>query len=68
MMECDLQKDFVSVIPAFITSWLGYCNALYMGLPLKSIPKVQLVHTLVAYIQLGSQYRNHIVLLLQTLH
>lgn len=56
MMAWDLQKDFTSVFPAFITSWLDYYNPLYLGLPLESIPKVQWVHTIVAHIHLSSQY------------
>ena len=38
--------DLTTVAHAFVTSCLGYCNMLYVGLPLKTVQKFQLVQNL----------------------
>lgn len=35
------------VTQAFVTSQLYYCKMLYMGMPLKTLPKLQLVQNVV---------------------
>jgi len=36
-------KDFEKVIHAFISSWLDYCNSLYVGVGVSQTNRLQLV-------------------------
>ena len=60
-------SDLATVIYALVTTPLDYCNALYMGLPLKTIWKLHLIQNVTARGLIGACYRDHIMLLLQRL-
>lgn len=60
--------DLPTIIHAFINSRLDYCNMLYIGLPLKTILKLQLVHNAVAHLLKGVGKQEHITPVLQGLH
>lgn len=47
------QNSLCSVTQALVVSCLDYCNALYLGLPLKCIQKLQLVQSAEARTLLG---------------
>ena len=57
--------DFVTVTHALLTSCLDYCNVPYMGLPLKSVRKLQLVQNVAARLLTGTDHREHVTSLLQ---
>lgn len=56
------------VVHALVTSCLDYCNALYVGLPLKSARKLQLAQRSSARLQTGASYRERTTPLLQQLN
>ncbi|KAF7251909.1 Podocalyxin-like protein 2 [Varanus komodoensis] len=56
------------VIHALVTSRLDYCNALYVGLPLKTVRILQLVQNRVARLLTGTGCYSHITLVLYQLH
>ena len=60
--------DLATVIHASVTSRLDYCNTLFVGLPLKTVQKPQLVQNSAARLLTGANYREHITHLLQELH
>ena len=56
------------VIHTFITSWLDYCNSLYLGLPKSLLSRLQLVKNSAARLLTGSRKRDHITPILASLH
>ncbi|XP_061490034.1 tRNA-splicing endonuclease subunit Sen15 isoform X1 [Rhineura floridana] len=56
------------VVHALVTSRLDYCNALYVGLPLKTTQKLQLVQNAAAHLLTNSRHRDHITPVLFDLH
>ena len=51
-----------TVIHAFITTWLDYCNHLYFGLPKYKVKKLQQIHNIAArYVTAAWKY-DHITL------
>lgn len=56
------------MIQAQVTSRLDYCSVLYMGLPLHLIQKLQLVQNATARLLMGTDYHQHKILLLKSLH
>ncbi|XP_058052944.1 uncharacterized protein LOC131205078 isoform X2 [Ahaetulla prasina] len=64
-----LDRDSLcTVTHALVTSRLDYCNALYMGLPLKSTRRLQLVQNAAARGIEGASRSFHITPLLRKLH
>ena len=62
------QKHFETVIHAFITSRLDYCNALYSGLSQSSLTHLELVQNAAACLLTGARKREHITPILASLH
>ncbi len=62
------RKSFETAIHAFISTRLDYCNSLYVGLPLSSISRLQIVQNAAAHLFTGSRKRDHITPILCTLH
>ena len=60
--------DMATVTNALIKSRLDYCNALYTGLPLESVWKLQRVKNASARLLTGAGYREHVTPLLQQVH
>uniref|UniRef100_A0A670ISF5 Reverse transcriptase domain-containing protein n=1 Tax=Podarcis muralis TaxID=64176 RepID=A0A670ISF5_PODMU len=56
------------VVHALVISRLDYCNALYVGLPLKVTQKLQLIQNAAAGLGTGSGRRDHITPVLRDLH
>ena len=61
-------KDLETVIHAFITSRLDYCNSLYDGLPQSSIARLQMVQNAAARILSSTRKFDHITPVLASLH
>uniref|UniRef100_A0A8D0GH51 Reverse transcriptase domain-containing protein n=1 Tax=Sphenodon punctatus TaxID=8508 RepID=A0A8D0GH51_SPHPU len=62
------RPDLATLIHAFITSRLDYCNALYVGLPLFLVRRLQLVQNAAARLLTGTGQWEHITPVLCTLH
>uniref|UniRef100_A0A803U1N2 Reverse transcriptase domain-containing protein n=1 Tax=Anolis carolinensis TaxID=28377 RepID=A0A803U1N2_ANOCA len=62
------KPDLATVVHALVTSRLDYCNALYVGLPLKTVRKLQLVQREAARLITGAAYRECTTPLLRQLH
>ena len=60
--------DLATVTHALVTSQLDCCNTLYVGLPLKSVRKLQLVQRAAARLLTRAGYREHTTPLLKQLH
>ncbi|XP_061471923.1 uncharacterized protein LOC133379865 [Rhineura floridana] len=64
-----LDKDkLASVVHALVTSKLDYCNVLYMGLPLRTVQKLQLVKNAAARLVTGTRWFEHVKPILAHLH
>lgn len=63
-----LLRAFCSITHALLISPLDYCNALYVGLYLKSIQKLQLAQNAAVQAILSAIRRAHIMSLLCELH
>ena len=50
----------MTLVHAFVASRLDYCNALYMGLPLRLTRKLQIVQNMVARLLRGVKRYHHI--------
>ena len=61
-------KHFETVIHAFITSRLDYCNALYLGASQSSLARLQLIQYAAAHLLTGTRKREHITPILASLH
>ena len=61
-------QHFETVIHAFITSRLDYCNALYFGVSHSSLARLQLVQNAAARLLTGVRKREHITPILASLH
>ncbi len=61
-------KDLQTIIHAFITSRLDYCNSLFLGLPKSSLNRLQLVQNEAARLLTGTRKREHITPVLASLH
>ncbi len=57
-----------TVIHAFITSCLDYCNSLYCGLPQTAISCLRVVQNAAARLLTGTKKRDHISQILASLH
>ena len=62
------KKLFETVIHAFVTTRLDYCNALYMGATQASIARLQLVQNAAARLLTNSRKYDHITPILASLH
>ena len=62
------RRDLETVIHAFITSRLDYCNALYIGLEHSLLHRLQLVQNAAARLLTGKRKRDHISPILASLH
>ena len=62
------RNNLASVVYALVTSKLDYCNALYVGLPLKTVRKLQLVQNAAARLITGTRRFKHIRPILARLH
>ncbi len=62
------QKEFESVIHAFITFRLDYCNSLYVCLDQSSLQRLQLVQNAPARLLTGTKKYEHINPVLASLH
>lgn len=61
-------KDAETVVHAFITSCLNYCNSLFYGLPNKFLNRLQLIQNSAARVLTFTKTSAHITLVLQQLH
>ena len=55
------RDNLASVVHALVTSQLDYCNALYVGLPLKMVRKLWLVQNAAARLITGTRRFEHSV-------
>lgn len=62
------KRHLETVIHAFITSRLDYCNALYFGVSQSSLARLQLVQNAAARLLTGARKREHITPILASLH
>lgn len=62
------QQHLETVMHAFITSRLDYCNALYFGVSQFSLRRLQLVQNAAARLLTGTRKREHITPVLASLH
>ncbi|KAF7245646.1 putative RNA-directed DNA polymerase from transposon BS [Varanus komodoensis] len=58
----------VTVTHALVTSWLDFCNMLYVGLPLKTVRILQMVQNRAVRLLTGTGRYSHITPVLHQLH
>ncbi|KAF7251258.1 Ephrin type-A receptor 6, partial [Varanus komodoensis] len=64
-----LEDDCLTTVThALVTSWLDFCNTLYVGLPLKTVRILQMVQNRAARLLTGTGHYSHITLVLYQLH
>ena len=56
------------LVHAIVVSRIDYCNALYIGFPLRVMQKLQMVQNMVARLLTGVKRCHHIFPTLATLH
>ena len=61
-------SDAQTLIHAFVTNHLDYCNSLFSGLPKKSINRLQLVQNTAARVLTRTRRYDHITPILASLH
>ena len=61
-------EDLKMVVHTLVTSRLDVCNALYIGLPLHLVRKLQLVQNMAARLVTGTPRGDHITPTLKSLH
>ena len=61
-------EDPKMVVHTLVTSRLDFCNALYIGLPLCLVRKLQLVQNMAARLVTGTPRGDHITPVLKSLH
>ena len=61
-------RDLETVIHAFISSRLDYCNSLYHGLSQSTLHRLQMVQNSAARLLTGTRRRDHITPVLAKLH
>lgn len=61
-------KDAETVIHAFVSSRLDYCNALFIGLPVSSITRLQYIQNSAARLLTHTKRSAHITPILKDLH
>lgn len=64
LSTADLEK----VIYAFISSWHGYCNALYFGISRENIQRLHLIQNAAARLLTRTKRSKHITLILTAPH
>ena len=62
------RSDLETLIHAFISSRVDYCNALFTGLPKKSIKRLQLIQNAAARLLTRTKRSTHITPILKSLH
>ncbi|KAF7249257.1 Testican-1 [Varanus komodoensis] len=62
------EECLATVTHALVTSWLDFCNALYVGLPLKTVRILQMVQNIAARLLMGTGRYSHITQVLYQLH
>ena len=62
------ERSLMTVTHALVTSCIDYCNAFYVGLPLKTVRRLQLVQNRTARLVSGGVAREHIKPILFKLH
>ncbi len=61
------RQHFETVIHAFVTSRLDYCNALYVGVSGSSVARLQMVQNAAAHLLTGTRKHEHISPILASL-
>lgn len=61
-------NDLETVVHAFISSRLDYCNSLYVGISHRQLSRLQLVQNAAARLLTGTKKREHITPVLRSLH
>ncbi|XP_042341014.1 uncharacterized protein LOC121942011 [Plectropomus leopardus] len=62
------RQHFETVIHAFVTTRLDYCNALYVGVSGSSVARLQMVQNAAARLLTGTRKHEHISPILASLH
>lgn len=61
-------SDLEMITHAFVSSCLGYCNSLFMCFNKGSLKHLQIVQNAAARLLKGTRKRDHITLILSSLH
>lgn len=68
MRPLHCQQDAEKLVHAFVSSCLGYCDALYTGLPKAAIAELQNIQNAAARVLTKTKMRDHITPVLHNLH